>query len=370
MKYHLPFLTLILIVLLSSETFAQLNFGIVNSNYSGTQGMYFNPANIADSRHKWAFEFYFNNAFADNSEQKFDFKDLYKDARNEDTVKLGNYFRSVSSSNVDMILPFAEVRGPSFFYSFNKRHSIGLSTRIRLLNQFESFDGSFFNAIAKGFSNTGNTYTVNDNDDYHWNSHAFSDLGLSYGFVVADKGKNFLKGGLTLKLYRGSAFVNLNGTQLNGNYYQQGDSINIDNVDFTLTSNLNNERANHLNGFGTVENFYNEFFGKSAANGYGADLGFVYEYRPEFEKYSYEMDNETNVYDKTVNKYKFKISLSVLDAGRIIYKDVDRIHVTGNGIIGSVENFDFNNFNDFKGEVTAAGFNVVSSREDVRMTGI
>ena len=164
---------------------AQLNFGVAHSNFSGTQGMYLNPAAI----------------LANNNQAKFDFNRLFKDARSSDSLKLGNYLRSLSGTNLNMILPYAEVRGPSLFYSIDRRNTIGLNTRVRLLNQFEDFNGDVFNAVLHGLTNSGNSFSVNNSTPYYWTSHLVTDLGLSYGVVLMDKGKDFVKAGITAKFY-------------------------------------------------------------------------------------------------------------------------------------------------------------------------
>jgi hypothetical protein len=64
---------------------------------------------------------------------------------------------------------------------------------------------------------------------------------------------------------------------------------------------------------------------KFKSTGIGADIGFVYEYRPDTGSYA----------RRDLNKYKFKIGLSVLDIGSIKYdRDLSRsgsygIHITG-----------------------------------------
>ncbi|MBL0031584.1 MAG: OmpA family protein [Bacteroidetes bacterium] len=339
---------------------AQLNFGVAHSNFSGTQGMYLNPAAIADSRHRLAFELYSVSFLANNNQAKFDFNRLFKDARSSDSLKLGNYLRSLSGTNLNMILPYAEVRGPSLFYSIDRRNTIGLNTRVRLLNQFEDFNGDVFNAVLHGLTNSGNSFSVNNSTPYYWTSHLVTDLGLSYGVVLMDKGKDFVKAGITAKFYRGNAFLNMSGTSLDGTYYSDGDSLVVNDADFTMSSNLTDEKANQLRNFGTVSNFFDQFFGKSAGTGFGGDVGVIYEYRPDHESYYYDMDNETHIYDREVNKYKFKASLSVLDIGKVRYKDVQSIHVTGSGTITNVNEVHFNNYSELNDNFTSFGLTVDS----------
>src|SRR5690606_22180869 len=54
--------------------------------------------------------------------------------------------------------------------------------------------------------------------------------------------------------------------------------------------------------------------------GFGADIGFVYEYRPHVDKYRYEMDGKKGLWRRDQNKYKLKAGFSVLDIGGIRFR--------------------------------------------------
>lgn len=54
--------------------------------------------------------------------------------------------------------------------------------------------------------------------------------------------------------------------------------------------------------------------------GFGFDIGAVYEWRPDFQEYKYNMDGETDLWRRDQNKYKLKASLSINDIGGIKYK--------------------------------------------------
>ncbi len=352
------YFTLALFYLLIStyQTNAQGYLGVANSNYSAIDGLFLNPSSIADSRHKFSLNLYSINAFGNNNELSFDYRNLIKDGRNKDSIQLGRYLKSIVNKNIDLTLPFLEVRGPSLFYSINKKNSIGLITRMRLLNQFNNFDGQVFNALAHGYVNTGNAFAVNDKSPYYWTSHLVTDLGISYATVLLDNGKNFLKAGVTAKLYRGSAIVFMDGKNIDGTYYPQPDSLAVNSVDFTLKTDIKNDKANQLNNFNSYSGFYDQFFGKSAATGFGGDLGLTYEYRPDAESYYYTMDGDNHVYDNTVNKYKFKVTASVLDIGYLKYKNIRELHVTGSGQLPNLDNFDFSNYSVVKQQLADAGF--------------
>jgi hypothetical protein len=53
------------------------------------------------------------------------------------------------------------------------------------------------------------------------------------------------------------------------------------------------------------------------STGFGADIGFVYEYRPDGEKHVIE---ETGKLRRDINKYKVKVGVALLDIGRLTYK--------------------------------------------------
>ena len=67
-------------------------------------------------------------------------------------------------------------------------------------------------------------------------------------------------------------------------------------------------------------------------NGWGADLGFTYEFRPDIADFKYSVDGKTYLNDRK-NKYKFRLSASLLDLGNVKYRHasnpLDRWAVVG-----------------------------------------
>lgn len=353
MKRYLLFLS---IVFTSGyyKSSGQGYLGVATSDYSAVDGLYLNPSSIADSRHKFSFNLYSHNAFANNNQLKFDYPQLIKDARQGDTLILNSYLRAIDNKKVDLTIPFMEIRGPSMFYSFKNRSAIGLVTRMRLLNQFHDMDGHFYNIISQGLDIEGNSFNINSQVPYYWTSHLVTDLGLSYAMVLMDNGTHFLKGGVTAKLYRGNDMLYMNGDGINGTYYIEEDSLTIDNLNYTLSTNLGNARSNELDNFNTLGGFVDEFFGESAGTGFGGDIGFTYEYRP---------DSALSGKGKSVN-YKYKLTLSVLDIGKVKYKNIQEMEVTGTGNISNVGDFDFGNYDVVVDQLNAAGLKVSESSDN------
>lgn len=78
------------------------------------------------------------------------------------------------------------------------------------------------------------------------------------------------------------------------------------------------------------------------ANGFGLDLGFVYELRPDHGTYSTtNADGDKNLH-KDKNKYKLKVGLSITDLGSINYKDgqADNYNINATVSEDDVENAD------------------------------
>ena len=106
------------------------------------------------------------------------------------------------------------------------------------------------------------------------------------------------------------------------------------------------------------ENFSGEFRDllKGNGTGFGGDLGFVYEWRPDAgaDKYKYDMDGETGVINRGMNQYKLRVSLAVTDFGSITYSDNNystylRTKTAQNAVIKGSELIDsIGNYNDLK----------------------
>jgi hypothetical protein len=62
------------------------------------------------------------------------------------------------------------------------------------------------------------------------------------------------------------------------------------------------------------------FGNQPAGSGWGADAGFVYEYRPNYKKYVYRQKGKTKL-DPSFNKYKFRVSASLMDVGAVRYRN-------------------------------------------------
>jgi outer membrane protein OmpA-like peptidoglycan-associated protein len=338
--------------LLPASSFAQRYLGIATSNWSGTNSLYLNPANIADSRTKFEIDLFSLNMGAElNATAKFDFGNLTKsDAKLGDIVQF-----QTSKSAFSMILPSAEVRGPGFMVALGHKHSIALTTRARVVNQFHNFSKDLYNTIEDTINTSGgNTLQL---DKFNWTAHAWSEIGLSYAGIIYEKKKHMVKGGITGRYLMGAGFLSVTSKHIDGTYsFSGGDaSMVIKNSDFHYATN---------GLLGGKDIGIGDIFGKGAGHGFGFDLGAVYEFRPKYEKYQYEMDCK-QIMDDSKNKYMLRVSAAITDIGSIKYTGADNRTINGSGsttspILGSEIGSKFKDYDSLKTYLGTKGIKVDS----------
>lgn len=294
---------------------AQRYIGVATGNWSGTNGLYLNPASIADSRHKFTIDLFSVNVGLNNNMAKFNdgLGGLF-------SVGDGNISNSLTfnedQETFSLLAPYVELRGPGAMVSINERHSIAITTRVRAMNQFHDFNQDLYRTIVDdGFQNAvvaGNTYPIQAGA-FNYTTHGWSEIGLSYGGVIWDGGKHFVKGGITLRYLMGAGYISMTSENLDAVAYPQQDSLVITNTTLNYGSNITNDLG--------IGNSFSDFIG-GKGSGFGGDIGFIYEYRPKGGTgYTYDMDGKTGIIDRSKNKYLIRASLSVTDFGSIKYSD-------------------------------------------------
>ncbi|MBZ0100103.1 MAG: DUF5723 family protein, partial [Taibaiella sp.] len=304
-------LIILLAMMLPVLSYAQRYIGIATSNWSGTNGMYLNPANIADSRHKFTIDLFSINLGVNNNLAKLNGGVSGLTNIGDDGVNSALTFQN--QSQFSLLAPYFELRGPGVMVSINSKHSFAITTRVRAMNQFHNFNQDLYRFV------TDSTYGVNLNsntpvsinaDEFNYTTHGWSEIGLSYGGVIYDGGQHFVKGGLTLRYLMGAVYISTVSSGINAAAYPLKDSLIVSNTNLSFGSNITG---------GNFGSSPGDFLG-GGGNGFGGDLGFVYEWRPDHATYKYDMDGKTGITDRSKNKYKLRFSASIVDFGSIKYK--------------------------------------------------
>lgn len=294
-------LLMIAAFLVAISTQAQRYYGIANSNYSGINGLYINPGNIADNRLAADIQlFSFNGAV----NQNYGYIESFKNLTN--AVKDGTDIKFIKNSNTDNVGAnvLGEVRGPSFMFQLGKKQAIGFLSRGRVVGSGRGINSNLFTLINDGIKDVkvANGTSFNSGK-VNTTINAFTELGIVYGREIMNTGHNYLKGGITLKRYNGIEFSSIRFKDFNIKILDTATSKVEFNGSIEASKSFNND-----NGFDDISSNNVLFGGKGG--GFGVDIGAVYEYRDEEPVSTFKYEN----------KYKFKIGFSIQDLGSMKYE--------------------------------------------------
>ncbi|MFM6954666.1 MAG: DUF5723 family protein [Sphingobacteriaceae bacterium] len=306
---------LLLLCALKVSVFAQ-GFGIFNnSNYAPVQSVYFNPSKIADSKQKFQFNLVGFNVYVAN-----DYGVLQSIPKLIRTVQNNGEFGDIltlqqngKNKNVDLGL---EIRGPSFVAAMGHSQSLAFTTRARLLSSANNVSEELMTALVKGFTKT-DQYGNITNATFDLNANLFSEMGLTYALNLINTGNHVFKAGVTGKYLWGAGNAQINNINT---------SVNITSSALPPLTNVLTTNGVHLNtlvsnskllGFQNTSISLKDIT-DGRGQGFGADFGFEYEWRPKFKDYQYEVDGKTQT-DNTLPKYRLKIGAALTDVGSITY---------------------------------------------------
>ena len=313
--------TLFTFIIVSFIGSSQNYLGVHASNYAGVMGTDLQPASFVDGRFKVdinLFSFNFN---------------LYQNAGRFDTRDMPNWWVKSFTKNTNWQQPDSTFTDKYFIKNYNENSSktIGLyqNTQVDLLN----FAFHINPKIAIGFAaKLRSVSNINDLDpklallienglDYSqlWNqtfnerlvtmnSMTWTEYGVIYSQVLKDEGEHFMKIGGKLKGLFGAAA---------GYVHTDNFSYNLKNSDTSFALNGDFEYGHSDNMDELLDGNFDNIT-KSASNfSIGGDIGFVYEWRPNWKEYKYDMDGETNLWRRDQEKYKVRAGISLLDVGRM-----------------------------------------------------
>lgn len=297
--------------------------GYRTGNYTGVTGVFFNPANIADSRYRWDLNLVSVNVLGGNNQASFKLKNL-SESFNADSLEKQIYGRNAGATNGLMSV---NLIGPSLMFNATKKTAIAITTRSRVMANVQDIDGTLLQQVVDGYvSDAGLPYTITSAKNMVVNMNAWNEFGASVGQVLIDKDKHFLKGGLTLKYLAGVGNAYLQLKNLTA-------TINEDNA--SESAYLSNTTGRIGTGFGgaSFDDFEVDDLTSFDSKGFGFDIGFVYEFRPGQARYRQGDNYEWN---RAENKYKLRVGVALLDVGSLKYKrDLTRSGAYDMAVTGS-----------------------------------
>ena len=311
---------IILTVLLTSLSFclkAQSYIGFLTDNYSGVHGVISNPASITDSRFKADINLAGASFFGNNDYYGINILDATKDGYSFD-LEAKTDSKDSNSGGVNL-----DVLGPSFMFNLSKNSSIALFSRARVMVNANNISGASIESID---DDTTDDYSFED-VNMSVLAHSWAEFGVTYARTLLNKKQHVLKGGLSLKYLKGIGSVYAETRDASIDYDADGIDLGGGEATGSITTSgaFVYARSDEFD-----DDDYDVELAKNAS-GFGADIGFVYEFRPDYA--DFESDDIKNNNYKHLNKYKFKVGVSVTDIGFVDYED------------GIREGFDVNNAN-------------------------
>jgi outer membrane protein OmpA-like peptidoglycan-associated protein len=288
------------------------------SQFGGITNVSYNPA-IADNPFKFDLNLIGVGFGVENNYIGLNSKALVNHDLFNDPNFQSNQLKERLNGNPKSMFLGLQVQGPlSFMVSFgkdrNNKNAIAFSWHNNVLFNIDGVSQQFariayFGLGSKADSITPFNYQSLNNKNFGTKMLAWSDVGITYSRVLYDKGAHLFKAGVTAKAIVGWAGAYISSKNIDYKF-RNYDTLDIYHSDIsyghsTAVSNQQNiSMSDILNGKSKVS--------------FGADLGVVYEWRPDKDKYQYEMDCK-KWYMNDVNKYKLAVGFSVVDIGRVVF---------------------------------------------------
>lgn len=291
---------------------AQEMLGIVNSSYSGITGSIINPAVTVTSPYYIDVNIVALDAFVENNyvylaKEEYQFSRFFQKnpifpTHGADSNMIAyDYYNQKDKT----VYSQQRVLGPSFAVTIG-RHSFGLVTGARVVMSSRNIPYE----IAKfGFEQFEYIpqFDINyiDNRNIYNAELAWAEIGFNYSYVFSQKGMDYWAAGITVKDLQGYA-----GGYI---YTKNADYVMLEH-DTLIVHNLNAEA-----GYSSPVDFETNILEKNPlfrGKGIGLDIGVVYE-----RKKSYSRTSRFNkLCAQSYTPYKYKIGVSLLDIGRVRFK--------------------------------------------------
>ncbi|MBO9730041.1 MAG: hypothetical protein J7623_15495 [Chitinophaga sp.] len=288
------------LLLLTYAAMAQTFPGYNNSNHAGIYGVLSNPASAAGYRYKWDVNIVGVDVNAGNTYASIPKSVLFS---MPDTLRRNrDYFLDEGANRKQNGWGMAEVMLPSVLYAIDEKQSVSFVWRMRSSGNAGNVTTPIANFFGVDYPNTGYRNVNLSIPQTGVSAHIWHELGLSYARVLKETYTGRWKAGVTLKLLSGVAAGYASAKdvafRLNNN---QDATISSGTLRYGYNKELDHWESPAQSNLKLFENA-----------GVGADIGVIYEYRPDNGGFgSYE--------NTDADDYKFRIGVSITDIGKIKY---------------------------------------------------
>ncbi|SHM70684.1 hypothetical protein SAMN05444266_11062 [Chitinophaga jiangningensis] len=283
---------------------AQTFSGIHQSNYAGVYGILYNPASAASTRYKWDLNIAGADAKAGNTYMTITKKALLH--RYDTITRNVDYFLDTAANRRQNGWEMAEIMMPSIMYSIDEKQTVSFIWRIRSSSNGGNIPTEQANFFGNSFPNRAYLNTNYTVQHAAASSNVWHEFGLSYARIIANTYGGVWKGGVTVKYLSGIA----------------AGYASVDNATFRMNTTRNASVSSGTMRYGYSDNLdhwdkpYINNFKPNGNSGFSADLGVIYEYRPDNDGFG---DYEGDHWNPAADFYQWRIGASITDIGSIGY---------------------------------------------------
>ncbi|MBW7868060.1 MAG: OmpA family protein [Brumimicrobium sp.] len=325
-----------LLFITTKKVNAQNYLGVINSNYAGIMGADLQPASIVDSRFivdvnlfSFSFEAFQNAKYFDPSalpKRNWPYS-LRKDTKWMDDKNLyEKYFHNYQDYNSPLAKPAGayvnfQLDILNFMFHINRKIALGFSSKLRVINNIDNVHPKVLKLAEEELDYEQLWHTDINGSLLSQNALAWMEYGINYAQVVMDKDEHFLKIGGRLKFNQGIFSSYINAGDLSFNLHDKKLAADIKGrASFGYSDNF----TKFVGGDDDDGFSLNNFFKMTSKIGVGGDLGVVYEWRPKWKDYKYDMDGKINLWRRDRNAYELRVGVSLLDLGGMRFTKADK----------------------------------------------
>lgn len=309
---------LFLFILILSFTGNSQNYlGVHSSDYAGVMGTDLQPASFVDGRFVVDVNLFSTNFSIWTNGGAFDTKDMpkwwtksfkepYNDWTKPDSTFIDRYIVRNYDMNSTKPIGFynnIQLDVLNFMFHINPKIALGVAVKGRSITNIDNIDPKLALLAEEELEIPSLWNQFHSEELLSINSSTWMEYGFIYSQVIKDDGEHFMKAGGKIKWQSGFA----------------GAFIHTDNFKYDLENADTSARLSGDFSYAYTDMENTPGLGGNSKFGWGLDLGFVYEWRPDWKEYKYDMDGETNIWRRDKNKYKIRAGVSVLDIGGIKY---------------------------------------------------
>lgn len=283
------------LLLLPGISSAQEMWGISNSNYAGNMGIYLNPSSPVGAPYRYEFNLIAGDFFAENTYLYFPAKEHIIPRALFGTVPDGKRYVDDYRERGQSAFGHVLLLGPSWLDNAGD-HAWGIHLAFRSENSVLNLPYPLSKLLYKNFAYPpffGKRFTT---ENFSAASLTFGELGGTYGKVLRESEHEYLKWGLNGNLLIGFDGMYLDGRQLD---------FTLSDTSLALIHAMDATLAYAVNANGN-----SSFFGIRGL-GLGSSIGATFIRKRNSGGFECNRSNDN------IKKYKYRIGLSLMDAGMV-----------------------------------------------------